>query len=154
VSKIKKIVKILRNQDTHLSNCRNYREIALNNRKSIKRGIARFIYLNNIDIDWCDFETLVRRTQNSGYRSAINFLSIFYNTYSDEIMLSKKEFMYKFTIEYNIEMLLKQFPNKNRTIVNIINGIKTQSDNEEFKRDLYPIVKANKLQTDIIDLYA
>lgn len=51
----------------------DFKEIASTNRISIKRAVARFCYLKNIPLSKEEFHILVRRTQDSGYRSAIKF---------------------------------------------------------------------------------
>ena len=56
----------------------NFKEIAYTNRVSIKRAIARFCYLKNVYLSEKDFDILVRRTQESGYHSAIKFLSCYF----------------------------------------------------------------------------
>lgn len=51
----------------------DFKEIASRNRISVKRAVARFCYLKNIPLSKEEFHILVRRTQDSGYRSAIKF---------------------------------------------------------------------------------
>lgn len=126
--------------------------IALTKRKSIKRAIARFFYLKNILISEEDFDVLVRRTQDSGYNSAIRFLSKFFEQRGTPLK-TKEQFLYQFTIEYNTEMYCRQFPKGNKSIERIIDGYKTPEDEKFFKEYLYDIVKANKLQLKVIDKY-
>jgi hypothetical protein len=130
----------------------NLKELALTKRKSIKRAIARFFYLKNLPVTEEDFETLVRRTQDSGYNSAIKFLSIFLEKKGTPLQ-EKRQLLLQFTIEYNTEMYCRQFPKGNKSIERIIDGYKTPEDEQFFKEYLYDIVKANKLQLQVIDKY-
>lgn len=128
------------------------KEIAFSKRKSTKRAIARFLYQKNIIISEKDFNTLVRRTQSSGYRSAVKFLSRMFNQSS--ISLSdKKQLLLQFTIEYNIETYCRQFPSQNKTIERILSGDRTPEDQRFFKETLFSVVKANKIQLQVIDKY-
>lgn len=129
----------------------NYKEIASTNRISIKRAIARFCFLKGIYLPQNDFKILVRRTQDNGYRSAIRFLSNYFNNLSKD---QKKQLLYQFTIEYNLEMCYcRQFPETNKVVKNIMNGNRTPESDRFFKEVLFDIVKANKLQEQIINEY-
>lgn len=130
----------------------NLKNIVFSNRKSIKRAVARFFYLKNISINEEDFDKLVRRTQDSGYNSAIKFLTIYLEKLGTPLKL-KKDLLFQFTIEYNTEMYLRQFPKGNKSIERIISGDKTPEDISFFKNYLYDIVKANKLQVEVIENY-
>lgn len=128
------------------------KSVAYSKRKSIKRAIARFFYLKRLPISEKEFNTLVRRTQDSGYNSAIKFLSIYFEKRGTPYN-QKKEYFFQFTIEYNTEMYLHQFPKGNQAIERILEGSATPEDKIFFKNYLYDIVKANKLQLEIIDKY-
>lgn len=129
----------------------DYKEIANTNRISIKRAIARFCYLKNVYLSDEDFHTLVRRTQKSGYRSAIKFLS---QRFSNMNPRDKKQLLYQFTIEYNAEVVYcRQFPEGNKVMKNLLNGIRTPEQEKFFKEVLFDIIKANKLQEQIINKY-
>lgn len=129
----------------------DYKEIASTNRISIKRAIARFCYLKNIYMSDKDFYTLVRRTQESGYRSAIKFLSRYFSNMN---LQDKKQLLYQFTIEYNAEVIYcRQFPEGNKVMQNLLNGIRTPEQEQFFKEVLFDIIKANKLQQQIINKY-
>lgn len=129
----------------------DYKEIANTNRISIKRAIARFCYLKNVYLSDEDFHTLVRRTQESGYRSAIKFLS---QRFSNMNPRDKKQLLYQFTIEYNAEVVYcRQFPKGNKVMKNLLNGIRTPEQEKFFKEVLFDIIKANKLQERIINQY-
>lgn len=128
------------------------KEITHSSRKGIKRAVARFCYLKDIPLSESQLNILVRRTQESGYKSAIRFLSI----YLDNLIKTKskkKQLLFQFTIEYNTELYCKQFPNGNKAINRILSGDKTPDDDKFFKETLYEIVKANKLQIEIINNY-
>lgn len=128
----------------------NIKEIAFSKRKSTKRAIARFLYAKNIPLSEGDFQTLVRRTQTSGYSSAIRFLSRYLSTngYSPNDI---KQLLLQFTIEYNIETYCRQFPIRNKVIERILSGQRTVEDQLFFKKSLYEVVKANKLQLQVIE---
>jgi hypothetical protein len=127
----------------------DFKEIAYTNRISIKRAIARFCYLKNVYLSEQDFHTLVRRTQESGYRSAIKFLSQYFANTNPR---DKKQLLYQFTIEYNAEVVYcRQFPEGNKVMINLLNGIRTQKQEKFFKEVLFDIIKANKLQEQIIN---
>lgn len=129
----------------------DFREITNTNRISIKRAIARFCYLKNIYMSDKDFYTLVRRTQESGYRSAIKFLSRYFSNMN---LQDKKQLLYQFTIEYNAEVIYcRQFPEGNKVMQNLLNGIRTPEQEQFFKEVLFDIIKANKLQQQIINKY-
>lgn len=127
--------------------------IAFNKRKSIKRAVARFFYLKSISINESEFHTLVRRTQSSGYKSAIKYLSSFFEL-QHLPSKEKKQLLLQFTIEYNMELYLRQFPSANKSVERIASGEKTAEDEQFFKQFLYDIVKANKLQLQIVEKYA
>lgn len=121
---------------------------AFSKRKSVKRAVARFFHLKNIQIKEEEFWTLVRRTQSSGYTSAIKYLSTFFDHLS---LKDKKQLLLQFTIEYNIEMYCRQFPSGNKSVERIVTGEKTAEDEQFFREVLYDIVKANKLQIQMIE---
>lgn len=123
---------------------------AYSNRKSIKRAIARFCILKNINLTAEEFETVVRRTQESGYESAVKFFAAKFIGFSN---WKKKQLLYQLTIEYNTEMYVKGFPKANKVITNLLNGIKDSDEHNFFKNTLFDIVKANSLQETIIDKY-
>lgn len=129
----------------------DFKEIANTNRISVKRAVARFCYLKNIPLSKEEFHILVRRTQDSGYRSAINFFSRHFRHYPPD---KKKQLLYQFTIEYNTEMVYcRQFPEGNKVMKEFLAGIRTQGKKQFFQDVLYDIVKANSLQQQIIDQY-
>ncbi|PLS19111.1 hypothetical protein CVD28_01505 [Bacillus sp. M6-12] len=130
----------------------NLKELAYTKRKSIKRAIARFFYLKNLPVTEEEFDTLVRRTQDSGYNSAIKFLAIYLEKRSTPLQ-EKRQLLLQFTIEYNTEMYCRQFPQGNKSIERIMEGYKTPEDERFFKEYLYDIVKANKLQLEVVDRY-
>lgn len=130
----------------------DFKEISYTNRISIKRAIARFCYVKNIQLSEDDFYILVRRTQESGYKSAVRFLSNHFDTIGLNAY-NKKQLMFQFTIEYNIEMYCKQFPEGNKTVKRILDNQRDAKDEKFFKEVLYDIVKANKIQIQIIDKY-
>lgn len=130
----------------------DFKEISSSNRKSIKRSIARFCFKNSVSLTEEEFRILVRRTQDSGYRSAIKFLSKYFkdiNMLNSEI----RKNLFSFTIEYNIENYCKQFPSGNKAVERILSGIRLPEDERFFKKTLFDIVKANKIQIEIIDYY-
>lgn len=126
--------------------------IAFTKRKSIKRSTARFFYLKNLLVSEEEFETMVRRTQDSGYNSGIKYLAFYLEKQGTPLKL-KRQLLFQFTMEYNTEMYLRQFPKGNASIERILNGCRTTEDELFFKDYLYDIVKANKLQLEIIDKY-
>lgn len=128
------------------------KEMAFSKRKSTKRAVARFFHTKNILIGEESFETLVRRTQASGYNSAIKFLS-FYFEEQGVSPREKRQLLLQFTIEYNIEMYCRQFPSGNKTVERILLGERTAEDERFFKESLYDVVKANKIQLQTIDKY-
>lgn len=128
------------------------KEIAFTKRKSVKRAVARFFYIKKMDISEFEFDKLVRRTQESGYNSAIKFLSVFLEKQSIPLK-EKRQLLLQFTIEYNSEMYCRQFPQGNKSIERILEGSKTIEDHLFFTEYLYDIVKANKLQLQVIDKY-
>ena len=129
----------------------DFRKIADTNRVSIKRAVARFCYLRNIPLSEEEFFTLVRKTQDSGYRSAIRFLSRYFSHYPPK---KRRQLLYQFTIEYNTEMVYcRQFPEGNKTMKEFLAGVRTPEQKRFFKDVLYSIVKANPLQQQIIDQY-
>lgn len=130
----------------------NLNKIVFTKRKSIKRAIARFIMIKNIDINEEDFNTLVRRTQDGGFESGIKYLSTLFNSQMIS-MKNRKQLLYQFTIEYNTEMYCKQFPKGNAVLERIVLGKKSDEDVEFFKDTLYDIVKSNKIQCKIIESY-
>lgn len=127
--------------------------ISLSKRKSVKRATARFLYTKNITLQESNFNTLVRRTQDSGYPSAIRFLSHHLHD-SGYATPEIRQLLLQFTIEYNVETYCRQFPSKNKTIERILSGDKNAQDEIFFKESLYPVVKANKLQLDVINKYS
>jgi hypothetical protein len=126
--------------------------IVFSKRKSVKRAVARFLHLKNIQINEEEFLTLVRRTQSSGYKSAIKYLSTLLEPQNLSLK-DKKQLLLQFTIEYNIELYCRQFPSGNKSVERILSGEKTAEDEQFFREFLYEIVKANKLQLQIIDKY-
>ena len=129
----------------------DYKELASTNRISIKRAIARFCYLKNIPLSEDDFHTLVRRTQDSGYRSAIKFLSAYFSSYT---IPKRKQLLYQFTIEYNSELIYcRQFPEGNKVMQSLLEGNRTSEQKAFFTQVLFHIVKANPLQEEIIKKY-
>lgn len=130
----------------------NLKEIAFVKRKSVKRSIARFFYLKDVKVSKNQFETMVRRTQDSGYESGIKFLTIHLERQGTPLQ-KKRQLLLQFTMEYNTEMYCRQFPKGNRSIERILDGCRTTSDEKFFKDYLYDIVKANKLQLEVIDKY-
>ena len=129
----------------------DFKKIAHTNRISIKRAIARFCYLKNVYLSEKDFYTLVRRTQESGYRIAIKFLSQYFANINQR---DKKQLLYQFTIEYNAEVIYcRQFPEGNKVMTNLLDGIRTSEQEKFFKEVLFDIIKANKLQEQIINKY-
>lgn len=128
------------------------KEIAFTKRKSIKRSIARFFYLKDVVVSESEFETIVRRTQDSGYNSAIKFLA-FHLEKQGTPLQKKRQLLLQFTMEHNTEMYCRQFPKGNRSIERILDGCRTPEDEAFFKDYLYDIVKGNKLQLEVIDKY-
>ncbi|WCK57255.1 hypothetical protein PP175_29125 (plasmid) [Aneurinibacillus sp. Ricciae_BoGa-3] len=128
------------------------KEIAFRKRKSIKRAIARFCYLKNIDISPDEFEAWVRRTQDSGYNSSIRFFALYLEKKGTPLK-EKRQLLLQFTIEYNTEMYCKQFPNANQSVERILSGERLPEDESFFKQYVYDIVKANKLQLQVIESY-
>jgi len=126
------------------------RTAAYSNRKSIRRAIARFCVLKNITITADEFETVVRRTQESGYESAVKFFATKFIGFSN---WKKRQLLYQLTIEYNTEMYVKSFPKANKVIANLLNGVKDPDEYDFFKNTLFDIVKANLLQEAVIDKY-
>lgn len=126
--------------------------IAFTKRKSIKRSIARFCYLKDVTLSESQFETIVRRTQDSGYNSGIKFLAIHLEKHGTPLR-KKRQLLFQFTMEYNTEMYCRQFPKGNRSIERILEGCRTPEDEAFFKDYLYDIIKANKLQLEVIDKY-
>lgn len=124
--------------------------IALNPRNSIKRAVARFCLLNKLSLMDYDFDRLVRRVQDGGYPSAVKWVTRYLTEFGYSTQ-EKKEMLYRFTIEYNTEMYLRQFPKGNRAVERIIAGNREPEDNQFFQETLYDIVKANKLQKELID---
>lgn len=125
-------------------------QAAFSTRKSIRRAIARFCYLKKINITDTEFEIVVRRTQESGYESAIKF---FADKFSNETRWKRRQLLYQLSIEYNTEMYIKAFPKANKVIQNLLAGIKDQDSQDFFKNTLFDIVKANSLQEAVIDKY-
>lgn len=127
-------------------------KITQSNRISIKRAIARFFYLKNIPIDEEIFNKIVKRTQESGYKSGVKTICSFLiksNKYDSKTI---KSLLYSFTIEYNMEMVyFRMFPKGNKEIQNIILNGQNKENQDLFKNTLYPIVKANTLQAEIIE---
>lgn len=130
----------------------NLKEIAFSKRKSIKRAIARFFCLKHLPITQEEFDTLVRRAQDSGYNSAINFLAIYFEK-KGTALKEKRQLLLQFTIEYNTELYCKQFPKGNQSVQRILEGYRTPEDEQFFREYLYDVVKANKLQLKVIDNY-
>lgn len=61
---------------------------------------------------------------------------------------------YKFTIEYNAEVVYcRQFPEGNKVMMNLLNGVRTPEQEKFLKEVLFDIVKTNKLQEQIINKY-
>lgn len=127
-----------------------FEDIISTNRKSIKRAIARFCYLNSIDLTEEEFNIFVRRTQQSGYRSAVRYLTTYLRD-NGVINHKIKKLLFLFTIEYNIENYCRQFPLGNNAVDRIVKGIRLPEDEKFFSEILFDIVKANKLQVLIIE---
>jgi hypothetical protein len=131
-------------------NTKNLKAIASTNRKSVRRAIARFCYLKDVNLTPLQFETVVRRTQESGYESGVKF---FADYFSGKTKWERKQLLFQFSIEYNMENHARSFPRSNKVISNILNGYKDPEDNKYFKDVLFSIVKANTLQEEIINKY-
>ena len=130
----------------------NFEEIAKGRRNSIKRAIARFCFLNKVNLSEEEFNSLVRRTQRSGYKSAVKFIAEYFKEkgFSNHDI---RRILYSFTIEYNTENYCREFPQGNKAVDRILTGNRLLEDEKFFKETLYDIVKANKLQISIINDY-
>lgn len=127
--------------------------IVSKNRISIKRAVARFFYTKKIQVSEDMFYKIVRRTQDNGYKSGIDAL---YTLFAAKGYKKQKikSLLYSFTIEYNMEMnYFRMFPQGNKNIKNILFDGKSAEDKAFFNTVLYDIVKANALQTNIIDSF-